>query len=272
MNKSPVCNNLPGFIYINVMKKYFIFLFFILYCNFSKGQKLQFVPRAGFQYHGLSYISKGDPHPSDFKKTVPEFEATIAADVKYKTKHLTHVVSIQSVALGPSFAFSNIYLDKGIVPTFRGHHSASSIDQPILSYGIEKESKGNSRLRFNYSVQAGIGFNKSREAYDSILPPDSYGREDSVGYYYYAIQYKRSGIGIFLTGKAGVSFYNKRNKSFLNLQVFWHQGLKKMAEYAILYEYGYFNYPQYQRSQQVKLKTRGTVFGVMVGVPIRILK
>ena len=254
------------------MIKHIIFFLFIFCCLFSKGQTLQIVPRAGFQYHGLSYISKDEPHPSDFKKGIPEFVVTIGADVKYKTKHLTHVLSVQSIALGPSFSFTNMYLDKRIVPSFGGHRRSESIDHAILSYGLEREGHGNKRLKFNYSVQAGIGFNKSREAYDSILPPDSYGEQIGDHYYHFTIRYNRSGMGIFLLGKAGISFYNKKKKSFLNLQAFWHQGLKKMAEYDIHYQYGYFSYPQYRRDEQVKLKTRGTVFGVTMGVPIRILK
>lgn len=71
--------------------------------------------------------------------------------------------------------------------------------------------------------------------------------------------------------KGGVDFYNKKNKCFLSLQAFWHQGLIKMAEYTVNYRYGYFSYPEYQRDETVVLKSRGTVYGVTAGVPIRIL-
>ena len=65
-----------------------------------------------------------------------------------------HVLSIQSIALGPSFAFSNMFLDRGIVPSYSGHHSASSVDHTLLSYGIEKESPKIGCIKFNYSIQA----------------------------------------------------------------------------------------------------------------------
>ena len=227
--------------------------------------------RPGIQYYGISYISKDDPEPSDFQKSWPEFAVTYGVDIKYKPKQLLHVLSIQSIALGPSFAFSNMFLDKGIVPSYSGHHSAGSIDHMLISYGIEKESKGWNWIKFNYSIQGGIGTNKSKSAYDSIWPPSSFGMEDGTNYKEYTIRYKRTGVGLFLTGKAGFALYDNRNKSFLNFQAFWHQGLIKSAEFLIRYRYGYYNFPQYQRDQQVVLKTKGTVFGATVGIPIRIL-
>lgn len=165
------------------MVKHLLFLLlFFFYSTSSNAQTLKLVPRAGFQYHGLSSVSGRDAQPSDFKRGVPEFVVTYGIDIKYHRKHLAHVLSLQSIALGPSFTFTNQYQDKGIVPTYTGHHTASSIDQAILTYGVEKGSRKNlniigARVKFNYSASGGVGFNKNKEAYDSILPPKEYGMQ-----------------------------------------------------------------------------------------------
>jgi hypothetical protein len=254
------------------LKNCFFLLVACLISNVVIGQTLELIPRIGFQYHGISYISKVDNHPSDFFPSIPEFEASIGIDIRLKIKRFTHVVSVQITAIGPSFSFRNIFHDKGIIPSSSGHHTASFSGQALIAYGLEWKSRQHNLVRFDYSIQAGIGTNKSKEAYDSIFIPKFYGQEDGTGYKQYSIQYSRTGVGIFLTGKAGLGFYNRKHKQVISIQAFWHQGLKEMARYDIEYKYGYFNYPQYRRSQQVTLRSRGTVFGVTLGVPIRILK
>ena len=209
--------------------------------------------------------------PVDFTVSQLNSTLTIGADIKLITKRFTHVLSVQSIELGPSFTFRNMYFNQGFIPSSSGHHSASSIGQALISYGIE-DTYGKRKVRLQYSLQAGIGANKSKEAYDIVLAPDSYGRQAGDHYIGYLTRYKRSGLGVFLSGKTGISLYNKRNKNTVNLQLFWHQGLKKMAEYSIYYEYGYFSRPEYQRQQQVLIKSKGTVFGVTVGIPIGVWK
>jgi hypothetical protein len=52
---------------------------------------------------------------------------------------------------------------------------------------------------------------------------------------------------------------------------YWNQGLIKTEEFLIDYNYGYFNTPYNRSVMDVKLKTRGTAFGFILGVPIRLI-
>lgn len=264
---------------INTMMKYLITFVCLIACFISQSQKLEIVPNVGFQYYGLSYLLRPDAHPEDFKKSRPEFEGAIGVDVKYKSKKLTHVLGLQNPIIGPSFSFRNIYSDKGIIPTFLGYTHSSGPNQIFLSYTLQNEGRkflkliGKTRTKLSYSGGFGIGFNKSKDYYETVLQPYSLGGGGGDNYYRYTIRYNRAGMGMFFPIRAGLNFYNRRKKNFLALQVFWNQGLKKMAEYSIDYDYGYYSYPQYQRSvKDVRLKSRGTTFGCTLGVPIRILK
>ena len=258
---------------------------FVLLVSFisSEGKKLQVVPKVGFQYFGFSYLSKDNLLSDDFKKSSLEFEGAIGLDVKYKLKRWTHVLSLQNALLGPSFSTRNMYADKGITPTLPGHRHATITPHALLSYALQRESRKlfqftrKIRTSFYYSAGIGVGFNRTKWYYNIALQQYTFSATTSTNsspnnYYNLVIDYRRAGIGLFMPVTVGLNFYNKRNKNFLTFQAFWNQGLKKMAEYNIRYRYGYYNYPQYQRQQEVTLKTRGTVFGVTMGVPIRILK
>jgi hypothetical protein len=257
---------------ISLSRRFFLLINILIFgCLITTAQTLELVPRVGFQYHGL--VSSPDrPKSSEFKKSSPEFAALIGADIKFRSQTMVHIVSIDNIALGPSFSFYNTFADRGIIPTTGAHRAASSINHLLLSYGLERESKTKNRLQLFYALQAGIGFNKSQNVYDSVLAPDGFGTEIGTSYMKYTIKYSRVGLGIFLTGKAGITLLNKKKKDILNLYGYWHQGLKRMATYDIRYSYGYYDYPQYQRSDQVRLHSRGTVFGVSLGFPIRLIK
>ena len=246
-----------------------LILIFISATSFS--QKLFLVPKAGINYLGASYMEKGDYKPQDFKFSRSGLSITIGADLKYKLPNYTHVLSIQSIALGTSWSFINMYFNAGIIPASSGHHMETSTDQTLISYGLEKETNNKGRIRGNYGLQLGFGFNKNKEYYDSIFTQHGYGVDYGTGYQEYLIQYKRGSRGLFLTAKAGISLYNKKNNAVVNLQAFLHQGFTKMISFDLMYRYGYYNYPQYQKIERVHFHSTGTVFGATVGVPIHIL-
>lgn len=72
--------------------------------------------------------------------------------------------------------------------------------------------------------------------------------------------------------KGGVSICNRKKRPVINVQAFWHLGILKMVEFDLRYRYGYYDKPQFQKEEQVKFSTRGTVFGVMLGIPLYIVK
>lgn len=254
------------------MKKLALLFVFMISYYINEAQTLRIVPKGGFDYYGISYIAKGDYRPGDFKTSVPELAASIGVDVKYSAKKMTHVLSLQSIALGDGFIFNNIYRKAGIVPSVGGHRSASSSNQALLSYGVERGGRGTSWIQGYYGLQLGLGFNKSKAVFDSTYLPYSYGMELGTSYYEYIIHFKRTGMGAFISLKGGISIYNHKKRQIINIEAFWHQGLLKMVEFDLLYRYGYRDRPQLQKQEQVKFNTRGTVFGVMLGIPIYIQK
>lgn len=252
------------------MKRYFIIL--LLIGKVCEAQTLEIIPRGGVQFFGLSYISKGDPKPADFKHNIPVGAVSVGADIRYtRQKHFSYLLSIESIEVGPSFSFHNVFLNQGIVPTISGHFAASSLGHALASYGIQKEKNLGQHIHLSYSIQAGLAFTKGMQYYDSSST-ESFGMQLGDSYYQYRIQYYRSGAGVFLSGKLGIGLCDKRKRDRIILQLLWHQGLREMEKYRIQYQYGYYSNPQYQRNQLVILRSRGTVFGATVGVPIRLLK
>ena len=78
---------------------------------------------------------------------------------------------------------------------------------------------------------------------------------------------------IFVRGTGGFDFVNKRGKRKLSVNLFYNQGLKDMAHFDIHYRYGYWNDPAKQVDvPKLVLRSRGTVFGLSVGIPITLLK
>jgi hypothetical protein len=262
------------------MKKTFIFLLCIFSILLGSAQKVQIVPQLGFQYYGFSYISKTDPHPEDFEKSIPEFELAIGAAIKYKTYKCIHVLSIQNPILGLSFAYKNIFADVGINPTSLRTAYSGGPNLIFVSYSLQDESRrvfhfiGSTDFKLFFEGGIGAGVNKTRAYYREVLFPKTTEWISDSDYTRHTVQFNHTGsVGVFLPLKLGINFYNNRKKNFLTLQAFWNQGLTKMAEYTIDYEYGYFSYPQYQRSvKNVRIKSRGTVFGCTLGVPIRLIK
>lgn len=187
--------------------------------------------------------------------------------------------SIQNPILGYSLFVENMYADKGIIPTVLSFGSAGGPNLVFLSYAFEKESRksmrfiAGSRAKFYFSVGAGIAFNRSIGYYKEIMIPDEGGGQYGDNYYAYDIRsYRQHSLGVLLPFRSGINIYNRQGRDFLILNVFWNQGTINMATYNVSYEYGYVNRPEYQRTvSDLRLKSRGTTFGVTVGVPITIL-
>lgn len=74
--------------------------------------------------------------PFDFTISRPNFVLPVGVDVKYRLRHLTHVISFQSIALGPSWSYTNMYLDKGIIPSFIDAKSSNALNHLLVSYGV----------------------------------------------------------------------------------------------------------------------------------------
>lgn len=258
---------------MTINKIFTVLLYLLLFTTkHSFAQELVLEPNIGINYYGLSKFEENRRSPADFKASSMAMATTFGLSIKYVTNKLHYVLSIQSVSLGPSFIYSNIFLNKGIVPSFQSHHYSTYSNYALIGYGIELKKKLSSKIIATYHLQSGIGINRGKEYYDNVMPRRIYRSEFVSGYEQYSIAFYRKGLGVFLTGKTGISFINKKGNESLKMIAFFNKGLLKMARYEIDYSYGYYDFPEYTRKQHVNLASTGTGFGLSLAVPIRILR
>ncbi len=268
--------------YVILLLKFVIFSSF-----FVTAQKLEITPFAGVSYTGNSSKYQQQALPADFSHFHLPPGPTLGADVTFQIYSKKHTVSVQYLDIGYNYTYTNMYLYDMLFKE-SSHHMSSSLSASIphflftyyLVNGRLDDGKKKRSLYLKYMAGPGISFNRSPNYYlgsgmnldeSGWIGIDTSGRK--VDYIYSVIRTKRGGVGLFLSGRVGIELMNKKGLSWLSLYTYWHQGFTKMQQYDIEYEYGYFNFPEYQRPRQkVRLKSNGTSFGMVVGVPIRIIK
>lgn len=242
-------------------------------------QKLYGILNLTAPFSGISYTN--GHNRDEFGSSIPRINGSWGVDIIFKHKKTSHKFSIEQVPFEKYFKLTN----KFIVPPNQGlgfsiHKYGTAIDHFIFSYALQKEGKRekgflfHSSIRFNYSAGIGVSLNRSKAFYKEIYPNSSGGWASNVTYSAYEAIHHRKGFGLFLRSTGGFDFINKRkNNRWLRINLFYDQGLKDMVHFDIHYIYGYFNDPSRQVDvpKQV-LKSRGTTFGLSIGVPIKILK
>jgi len=135
----------------------------------------------------------------------------------------------------------------------------------------------NRTVKLLYSIGAGIGFNKSRRYYNERSNKDKFYTEyehfgaPGINFLGWDADYKRRGIGIFITPELGFNYYNKRKKNIFTTTVFYDIGLKQMIESQQHYFYGNTVETNKYTERYQKLFTKGSVFGFKIGFPVKIL-
>jgi len=238
-------------------------------------QRFYVSPNVGLQFSVLDYIPSSKTADKDFHVPRPTMKETPGLTFYYRTSSFTHKLGVQKMAMGINFRIQ-IYDGNNHGYTGNYYHS-NFFSHYLISYGLQKESKsmkpfiGNSLSKFKISMGAGIGTNESKLYYKESCSGINYSRigynNDCFGYNY---SIKRNGLGVFLMPEAGIDVFNKIGKRILNLDVFYYQGIKNMTSYYV--HYYYTNTADNINVQNdVVVKTRGTVFGVKVGIPIKLV-
>jgi len=80
-------------------------------------------------------------------------------------------------------------------------------------------------------------------------------------------------MGMFSILNAGFDVMSRKNKRVLSFSFFYNKGLSELIKFNIHYQYGFFNDPNRQVDvpNQI-LRSRGTSFGLKIGIPIKIIK
>ena len=254
----------------------FLAVLFLPIITFS--QKLYIIPNFDLQYSGLSFMRNSEKNADDFKPSVPLLNYMSSIDIIYKPQKLVHKITLEYSRLGDGFKITNKFMspaDPGILSM----SDAGAIQHFILSYSLGIESKnvhnplGNLKLRYTGSLGMGIGFNRSKKYYKDLWYPIDNGLQDDKMYMAYLGTISRTGMGFFSIANAGFDVISRKNKRVLSFSLFYDKGFSELIKFNIHYQYGYFNDPSRQIDvpNQI-LRSRGTSFGLKIGVPIKILK
>lgn len=252
-------------------------IFLLIYLGLSAQGRFYITPNVDLQYSGLSFVKNSEKNANDFKRSVPLLNFMSSIDVFYKPHKLIHKITLEYSRVGDGFKVVNHFLG----PTDIGVHTishAGGFEHLILSYNLGYESKklhnpiGNLKIRYTGSFGLGIGFNRSKAYYRDIFYPIDYGLQDGNTYMAYLGTLSRTGMGIFSIVNAGFDIVSRKNKRVLSFSFFYNKGFTEMIKFNIHYQYGFFNDPNKQVDVPNQLlRSRGTSFGLKIGIPIKIL-
>lgn len=262
------------------MIKLLFFLLFFCIPFFGYSQKLYGIVNLTAPFWGISYTN--GHNREEFRPSIATKSFSWGVDFIYKTKNINHKLSVEQVPLGRNFKIINKFMLPPNNERLLGFDQASFgevSDHFIFSYALQKEGKKekgflfHSKIRFNYSIGAGVSLNRSKYYYKIVDDSSSGGWASQWTYVGYEAVHHRDGFGVFLRGTVGFDFINKKGKRKLSFNLFYNQGLKDMVHYDIHYQYGYWNDPSKRVDvpKQV-LRSRGTTFGFSLGVPVTIKK
>ncbi len=250
-------------------------LFFSFFALSAKAQQLSIVPNSGINFSSISYRAGGKDPASIL--TYPKWSNInpgMGVDFIYKKNSLKQVLSFSSTPFGMSFKGKiNKEGTNEVISTFI---YSSAQRQFTLGYQLFKETSISSytrkyKLAFFYGAGIGIGFNRKREFYEKNSSnvnlawpsfPQS-GIEINGKYSAY-----RKNIGVYVMPEAGFTLHNKKNKPLLNLSLYYYLGLTPISSFDVNIRYTRSNTsPVFQENQL--LKTRGGIFGLKLGVPLK---
>lgn len=262
------------------MRKLIYIMIFISIQQNGNTQKLYSVVNLTAPFSGISYT--GGHNSQEFKPSVARINLSWGVDIIYRRKKVNHKFSVEQMPFEKYFKLVNKYMLPPNTEQLLGHvriNFGTAIDHFIFSYALQKEGKKekgflfDSKIRFNYSAGVGVSFNRSKVYYRNLYANSSDGASNQYTYMAYDAVHYRDGFGLFVRGTGGFDFVNKRGKRKLSVNLFYNQGLKDMAHFDIHYRYGYWNDPAKQVDvPKLVLRSRGTVFGLSVGIPITLLK
>jgi hypothetical protein len=250
-----------------------LMLILIFIFKISISQNLLIVPGLTAQY---SYFAKANMKETDFKLE-PKFNGAWFIDIYYKPKKTSYKISVKESVLGESFSINNNFGNDTSLGIRKVKHS-DGIDQLTVMFQIQKfitkkNDKNDSYLKWFFDLGIGIGFNRTKNYYDSFLTINTTRRDGTYNYVQYTTSFARKGLGFFLSSSIGFNWTNARGKMILVSELYADLGLIKMLKVNLDYEYGtYTNPPLFRKVNDQVLYSNGTNFGFKVGIPITILR
>lgn len=258
------------------MKTTMAFALFLAMGSKSYCQKLYVAPNLGMHLGSWNYFPSSDRPARDFKSPRAQLIYTLGFNVYYNQRNLTHKLGVQSTSLGMNYKV----LQEPPYALFGGGYNIHSswISHAIISYSLQKEQRVSKKFIGATSIKLkgalGVGFspNRSQGFYDSTYNINSaywvYQTGDFWGHDY---PVPKKQAGFFLMPEIGFDLFSKSGKRFLQVEFFYWKGLRKMQEFNVSYFYGNLNNNTRIDQNQV-VRTRGTQFGLKIGVPIGIIK
>ncbi len=246
-------------------------LVFVFLTNKSFCQILYLAPGLTGQY---AYFTTAKLKEPDFTVS-PKFNGSWFMDLLLKSQNSTIKLSLKESVLGGSFSLKTDFgndTSLGIHRTGR----AVGIDQLVLSIQLQKFIKIKKikpcNFQFFYGLGVGVGFNRSKNYYDSSLSANIVKWDNRYNYVTYTSSFMRKGTGIFICPSIGMEWKNKKGKTYLISELYADLGLIKMFRINIDYEYGtYTNPPMRKYVNNQELNSTGSTVGLKIAVPVKLI-
>lgn len=258
------------------MKLIIQFIFLSAFLQQVNAQNLYIVPNTGINLSAFGYRNDGRDLSSIL--TYPKasnINPGMGADIIYETNRFKHVLNFSSMPFGITFKGTVIREGTNLSSII---FSNSSFQRHLLvgyqffvKTALSKPTAKRS-LEFYYGAGFGIGFNRSKEFYTKNYININDGLRNGFDNHFYTYTYDafRKSTAIFVMPEAGFTLYNKKKKPVINASFYYNIGLTEMSEFKIDLRYGNLNSSTYNFTEKQNLRTKGSVYGFKIGVPIKI--
>jgi hypothetical protein len=222
----------------------------------------------------------------DIRTPFPNLKVALGLEIFYKPKNTLFSLLVKRSNIGYGFKLRNNHISD----TSRGYITASetgSIEQYQINISAIKESQkfkpfvGKTTIKFNLKAGVGIGFNRSQMYYDSSFYKEGLAIYNDWSFIKYETTISKKYIGYYISTSAGMMIYNKKKKKILSVDAYYDFGLRKMAAFSTNFHYGrgrfvnqnfYIDAANSTKQDNFITFTRGSTFGVSLGIPITIKK
>jgi hypothetical protein len=265
------------------MKLLFLLFAIIFLRGIIFSQAIYFKPKIVCNMGLFNFQRRSEVKEVDFIPNIFGLQFTLGGSVIYKNKKgNSHNINADFGFLGGGYQINNkIRQDNNLLGFISNRHLINGVTPGLLGYSFSKQFKKYSsvkqkNLRFAYSLGIAYGINQSKKYYDEqidTLVKNNY-LFSSGNFLNIEERFKTKNNGLFITLGLNTCLYSKRNKTIVDIELFFNLGLRQMMYHTISYKYGYNNLsPEYTRTvKNQPIRSRGTTMGFKLGFPITIKK
>lgn len=263
-----------------MQKSFLIFSFIAALALNTVAQKLTITPGLHWQEYG--FITRNVKR-ADYVVPKPLKAFNLFGQINYKKGNTCFSIEALPSTLSNNFKIKDLYLNDTSLG-IRNSVYGNAIDHIIFSLAVARNFNNNPQNASKkiipwYKVGLGISLNRSNQYFNEQYSYWKDGEETKYNFNSYFEYITKIGNGYFLCTSLGANFKNRKRKNVITAEFYINLGLKKMVKYDVTYEYGSYLYPtrnidsqKYTRVSNYIVNSRGTVFGLKVGVPIRLIK